>query len=47
MPGDPERRARQERALSGIEVDVTTWEEMLQAAEVVGLSRAEAKTLTA
>jgi uncharacterized oxidoreductase len=47
VPGDPERHARQERARTGIEVDATTWDEILQAGEVVGVSRAEAQTLTA
>ncbi|HEU5319294.1 MAG TPA: malate/lactate/ureidoglycolate dehydrogenase, partial [Methylomirabilota bacterium] len=31
IPGDPERLARDERARSGIVVDSTTWEEILQA----------------
>ena len=46
VPGDPERLARQARAKSGIEVDATTWEEILQAGEAVGISRAEAQRLT-
>jgi len=45
VPGDPERRARQERGRSGIEVDATTWEEILQAAEAVGISREKATAL--
>jgi uncharacterized oxidoreductase len=39
VPGDPERRARDERSRSGIEVDTTTWEEILDAGEKVGLTR--------
>jgi len=40
VPGDPERIARAERARSGIEVDATTWEEILAAGEQVGVARA-------
>src|SRR5919106_2348562 len=39
VPGEPERLARAERARSGIPIDATTWEEVLQAAEAVGLVR--------
>jgi uncharacterized oxidoreductase len=45
VPGDPERIARQARAASGIDVDPTTWEEILQAGESVGLARADAEAL--
>jgi uncharacterized oxidoreductase len=41
VPGDPERLAREERQRSGIAVDATTWEEVLDSAEKVGLARAE------
>ncbi len=47
VPGDPERLARQARAASGIDVDPTTWEEILQAGESVGLARADAEALVA
>jgi uncharacterized oxidoreductase len=47
VPGDPERLARQARAASGIDVDPTTWEEILQAGESVGLARADAQALVA
>jgi hydroxycarboxylate dehydrogenase B len=40
VPGEPERIARAERSKNGIEVDATTWEEIMQAAETVGLPRA-------
>jgi uncharacterized oxidoreductase len=43
VPGDPERLAREERTRSGIEIDATTWDEILQAAEKVGLPRAAAE----
>src|SRR5947207_2835694 len=43
VPGDPERLAREERARTGITVDATTWEDILQSAEKVGLSPAEAE----
>ncbi len=42
VPGDPERIAREERLRTGIAVDATTWEDILQAGEKVGLPRAEA-----
>lgn len=45
VPGDPERMAREERSRNGIVVDATTWEEILQASEKVGLPRAEAEAL--
>ena len=45
VPGGPERIAREERTRIGIEVDATTWEEILQAAEKIGLARAEAEAL--
>lgn len=47
VPGEPERLARAERARTGIAVDATTWEEILNAAETVGLARAEVATLVA
>jgi hydroxycarboxylate dehydrogenase B len=47
LPGDPERMAREERERTGIDVDATTWDEILQAAEKVGLPRAEAEALVA
>lgn len=47
VPGDPERIAREERSRTGIAVDETTWEEILQASEKVGLLRAEAEKLFA
>ncbi len=43
VPGDPERIARDERLRTGIPVDTTTWEEILQAGESVGLPRAQAE----
>ena len=45
VPGDPERLAREERARTGITVDATTWQDIVQAAEKVGLSRAEAEAV--
>jgi uncharacterized oxidoreductase len=47
VPGDPERIAREERSRTGIAVDATTWEEILQAAEKLGLPRAEAERFIA
>ena len=45
VPGDPERLAREERARTGIDVDATTWEEVLAAGEKVGLARSAALAL--
>jgi uncharacterized oxidoreductase len=42
VPGEPERLARAQRSRAGIEVDATTWEELLAAGEAVGVSRATA-----
>ena len=47
VPGEPERLARVERSRSGIEVDATTWDEILQAAETVGLSRRDVEAVSA
>ena len=47
VPGDPERIAREERSRTGIAVDATTWEEILQAGEKVGLPRVEAERFIA
>jgi uncharacterized oxidoreductase len=40
LPGEPEQRARAERAANGIPVDATTWDHIMTAAEQVGLDRA-------
>jgi uncharacterized oxidoreductase len=45
VPGDPERLARARRSAEGIDVDATTWEEILQAGEALQLPRAEALAL--
>jgi hydroxycarboxylate dehydrogenase B len=45
VPGDPERLARAERLREGIEVDATTWGEILEACDAVGLGRAKAQSL--
>ena len=45
VPGDPERIAREERARTGITVDAATWAEILEAAEKLGLARADAEAL--
>jgi len=45
VPGDPERLARAERSREGIEVDATTWGEILEACDTVGLGRAKAEAL--
>jgi uncharacterized oxidoreductase len=45
VPGDPERLARAERSRTGIEVDATTWEEILTAGESLGVTRTRAAQL--
>jgi uncharacterized oxidoreductase len=45
VPGDPERAAREERSRTGLAIDATTWKEILEAAEKVGLPRAEAEAI--
>jgi uncharacterized oxidoreductase len=40
LPGDPERATRAERLTRGIPVDLTTWNQLIDAGESVGLSRA-------
>jgi uncharacterized oxidoreductase len=46
VAGDPERAAARLRSTEGVPVDDTTWEELLQAGETVGLARAEAERLS-
>jgi uncharacterized oxidoreductase len=45
VPGDPERLAATDRAKTGIDIDSTTWGEILEAAEKVGLARGQAEKL--
>jgi hydroxycarboxylate dehydrogenase B len=45
VPGDPERLTRAERLRDGIPVDEATWEELLTAAESVGLARADVEVM--
>jgi uncharacterized oxidoreductase len=45
VPGEPERLARAARSRDGIDIDATTWEEILQAGEAVGFPRADAIAL--
>jgi uncharacterized oxidoreductase len=47
VPGEPERMARAVRSRAGIDVDAATWEEILEAAEKVGLSRVKVDALVA
>ena len=39
MPGDPERATIAERKANGIPIDAATWDELLVAAEAVGVGR--------
>ncbi len=47
VPGDPERAARAEREANGIPIDDATWEQILAAAESLGLARADLAGLAA
>ena len=42
VPGDPERKSMAERGATGIPIDDQTWREILSAAQVVGISEADA-----
>jgi uncharacterized oxidoreductase len=46
VPGEPERLAQAERGRTGIDVDATTWGEILSAAEAVGMTRAAAEAMS-
>ena len=41
LPGEPERRAAQERSVSGIPVDPRTWDDIQEAATKLGITEAE------
>ena len=41
LPGEPERRAAQERSAAGIPVDATTWQDVQEAATKLGITDAE------
>lgn len=45
MPGEPEREYRRRRGAEGIPIDATTWSQILDAAEKVGVARAEIERL--
>ncbi len=45
VPGDPERAARAARARDGITVDATTWGDILEAGEKLGLARRDLEAL--
>jgi uncharacterized oxidoreductase len=47
VPGDPERLARAERERDGIAVDATTWGELIDAGEKVGVKRTDVQALIA
>lgn len=47
LPGEPERRSRAARAQNGIPVDDATWSQLMEAAEMVGLRRADLEALAA
>ena len=41
LPGEPERRAAQERARAGIAIDATTWRDIREAAAKLDITAAE------
>jgi uncharacterized oxidoreductase len=45
VAGDPERAEAERRRTQGIEVDATTWEELMGAGETLGLDRTRARQL--
>ena len=45
IAGDPERAKRRQRRAEGLQVDATTWEEILAAAELLKLARTEVQKL--
>jgi uncharacterized oxidoreductase len=45
VAGDPERKKYAERSMGGIPMDEVTWEEILCAAEDVGISRSDLESL--
>ena len=45
VPGDPERLSSAERSRSGIPLDAATWNEIVSAGEVMGVTRADAERL--
>jgi uncharacterized oxidoreductase len=45
MPGDYEWLTRRKRLKTGVEVDDTTWKQVVQAAEMVGVAKADAEAL--
>jgi len=47
IPGDPERLARERRQREGIDVDDTTWSEVIAAGEQLGLAPATLERISA
>ncbi|HEY0846583.1 MAG TPA: malate/lactate/ureidoglycolate dehydrogenase [Noviherbaspirillum sp.] len=44
-PGEPEQESRRRRSASGIPIDATTWQQIVDAAQQVGMGRAEVERL--
>jgi uncharacterized oxidoreductase len=47
VPGDPERLAREQRQREGIDVDDTTWSEVVAAGEQLGLTPTSLERISA
>jgi uncharacterized oxidoreductase len=47
VPGDPERLARERRQREGIDVDDTTWTEVIAAGQQLGLAPAALERMSA
>ncbi len=45
MPGEPEAMQRKQRLEKGVDVDETSWQEILAAAQTAGVSRIEVETI--
>jgi uncharacterized oxidoreductase len=41
VAGEPERRSREERLETGIPIDANTWKELIEAAQLAGVSAAQ------
>jgi uncharacterized oxidoreductase len=45
MPGEPEAIARKQRLEKGVDVDETSWQEILEAAETAGVSTGDIENI--
>ena len=45
MPGDPEAIQRRQRSEKGVDVDETSWQEILDAAETAGVAKSDVQAI--